>query len=153
MGKNRGKSYAEVRAELKAGKTRSGYITACKCGERGLRSERTLIAIRKSGIRSQNIERGGFIPERGREKRRGREGKNGKGAYVLAESEKDSAEEMATFSFTRGTRRMSPSPAITGVHVPTVGRRIEGKGRRIPSPDRGGVAGKHGPLDFMRDSI
>lgn len=24
-----------IRAELKAGKTRSGYITACKCGERG----------------------------------------------------------------------------------------------------------------------
>lgn len=44
-----------IRAELKGGKTRSGYITACKCGEKGLR---TLIAIRKSGIRSQNIERG-----------------------------------------------------------------------------------------------
>lgn len=70
---------------------------------------------------------------------------------------------MVTFSFRGGTRRMSPSPAITGVHVPTVGPRSGGKGRegkgrngRREHPDREGVAdrdGKHGPLDFMRDSI
>lgn len=31
----RGNKSVGIRAELKAGKTRSGYITACKCGERG----------------------------------------------------------------------------------------------------------------------
>lgn len=31
----RGNKSVGIRAELKVGKTRSGYITACKCGERG----------------------------------------------------------------------------------------------------------------------
>lgn len=39
MGKNRGilrgNKSVGIRAELRVGKTRNGYITACKCGERG----------------------------------------------------------------------------------------------------------------------
>lgn len=152
-----------IRPEPKAGKTRSGYITACKCGRqehrgRGERGEgemaqelgrdraRTSIAIRKSGIRSRNIEKRVDIPRererkryqesKDREKKRREEriekGKRSRTRRMRAErcarrrcdsrrnedereGETNGGEETATFSFRGRTRRMSPSPAITGV--------------------------------------
>jgi len=92
-----------IRAELKAGKTRSGYITACKCGQEreewggggaGGDRARTSVAIRKSGIRSRNIEKRVDIPSGiKRARTRGSGEKDRKGQTLGNEKEEEEEED------------------------------------------------------------
>lgn len=63
-----------IRAELKAGKNEERIHYCMQVRRKRLRSGLTSIAIRKSGIRSRNIERRGLIPS-GIKRARNREGK------------------------------------------------------------------------------
>lgn len=68
-----------IRAELRVGKTRSGYITACKCGERGC-DRAHVDRNKKIGNTFAEYRKGGLIPSGiKRARTRGRMGRSEKG--------------------------------------------------------------------------
>lgn len=159
----RGNKSVGIRAELKAGKTRSGYITACKCGERGC-DRAHVDRNKKIGNTFAEYRKGGLIPSGikrvrtrgGMDRSRGvGEGRIGKERTIVGARKIAAWRKWQRFR-SRGTRRMSPSPAITGVHPQWDVEAAAREGTEGGHPVRRGVAdrdGRHGPLDFMRDSI